>query len=55
LDPSLEFSELFQAIVAVAHGDIPRSMALMLWASKLLEMAKDIGGLRFIIVSKMFF
>jgi hypothetical protein len=29
-DPSSWFSELFQAIVVVAHGDIPRLMALVL-------------------------
>jgi hypothetical protein len=29
-DPSLGFLELFQAIVVIARGDIPRSMALML-------------------------
>jgi hypothetical protein len=29
-DPSSWFSELFQSIVVVAHGDIPRSMALVL-------------------------
>jgi hypothetical protein len=30
-------------------------MALMLKANKLLTMAKDIGGLHFIVVSKVFF
>jgi hypothetical protein len=29
-DPSLGFLELFQTIVVIAHGDIPRSVALML-------------------------
>ncbi len=55
LDPSLGFLELFQAIVAVARGDILRSMTLMLRGNKLLEMAKDIGGLCFIVICKMFF
>jgi len=29
-DPSSRFSKLFQIVVVVAHGDIPRSVALVL-------------------------
>jgi hypothetical protein len=47
-DPSSGFSKLFQVIAIVVCGDIPRSMALVLWASKLLAMAKDIGGFHLI-------
>jgi hypothetical protein len=53
-DPSSRFSELFQATTIVAHGDIPRSMALMLRANRLLAMAKDIGGLHFIVIGEVF-
>jgi len=52
-DPSSRFLELFQVVVVVVHGDIFRAMALMLGASKLLAVAKDIGGLHPIIVSKV--
>jgi len=52
-DPPLGFFELFQAIVA--HRDTPRSMALVLGASKLLAMEKNIGGLHPIDISKVFF
>ncbi len=38
----------------VAHGDIPRLVALVLGASKLLAMAKDIGGLRLIAIGEVF-
>jgi hypothetical protein len=54
-DPSLKFLELFQAIAIVAHADIPRLVALMLGANKLLVMAKDISGLHLIIVGEVFF
>jgi len=46
--------KLFQVVVIV-HGDILRLMALMLGANRLLAMAKDIGGLRFNVIDKMFF
>jgi len=46
--------KLFQVVV-VAHGDILRLMALMLRANRLLVMAKDIGGLCFDVVDKVFF
>jgi len=46
-DPSSKFSKLFQVTVVVVHGDIPRSMALMLGVSKLLAMVKDTGGFSF--------
>jgi hypothetical protein len=53
-DPSLGFWELFQAIVVVAYGDIFRSVALVLRVNRLLAMAKDIGGLRPIIIGEVF-
>jgi hypothetical protein len=54
-DPSLGFVELFQGVVAIAHGDIPKLVALMLGASRLLAMAKDTKGFRPIVVNKVFF
>jgi len=54
-DPSSRFSKLFQTSIVVAHGDIPRSVALMLGASRLLAMAKDFKGLRLIVVGEVFF
>jgi hypothetical protein len=53
-DPSSRFSELFQATIDVAHGDIPRSVALVLRASRLLTMAKDISGFCPITVGEVF-
>jgi hypothetical protein len=53
-NPSLGFSELFQATVVVAHGDILKSMALMLGVNKLLAMARDSKGLHLIAIGKMF-
>ncbi len=53
-DPSSGFLKLFQVII-ITHGDILKSVALMLGTIKLLAMAKDTNGLRFIIVSKLFF
>jgi hypothetical protein len=55
INPSSGFSKLFWVVIAIAHGDIPRLMALVLGANKLLAMVKDIGNLYFISVSKMFF
>jgi hypothetical protein len=52
--PSSWFSKLFQVDVVVAHGNIPRSMALLLGVNIMLAMAKDIGGVCPIIVSKTF-
>jgi hypothetical protein len=52
--PIFKFLELFQITTVVAHGDILKSMGLMLGVSKLLVMAKDIGNLRPIAVSKVF-
>ncbi len=54
-DPSLGFLKLFQVIIVVAHGVIPKSMALVLGASKLLAMAKDTNGFHPIVVSEVFF
>jgi hypothetical protein len=45
------FLKLFQVATIVAHGGIPRSMALMLGASRLLAMVKDIGP---IAINKLF-
>ncbi len=53
-DPSLGFLKLFQVVI-IACGDIFRSVALVLGANILLVMAKDIGGLRLIIISEVFF
>jgi hypothetical protein len=53
-NPSLRFSELFQATIVVAHGDILKSMALMLGAGKLLAMARDSKVLHLISIGKMF-
>jgi hypothetical protein len=53
-DPSLGFSELFQVVVAIAHGDILRLVALVLGVSKLLAMAKDTGGLCPIAIGEVF-
>jgi hypothetical protein len=50
-DPSLGFSELFQVVV---YGDILKSMALKLRASKLLAMAKCTSGFCPIIIGKVF-
>jgi hypothetical protein len=47
--------ELFQVVIIVIHGDIHRSMALVLGANKLLATAKDIRSYRLIIVGKTFF
>jgi hypothetical protein len=52
--PILKFLELFQAIIVVAHNDIPRLMGLVLGANRLLVMAKDIEGFRPIVVGKVF-
>jgi hypothetical protein len=41
-DPFLGFSKLFQTIVIVARGDIPKSMTLVLGANKLLAIIKHI-------------
>jgi hypothetical protein len=51
-DPSLGFSKSFQ--IVIAHGDILRSMALMLGFSKLLAMVKDIGDLHPIAIGEVF-
>jgi hypothetical protein len=53
-DPSSWFSKLFQTIIVIAHGDIPRLMALMLQASRLLAMVKDFKGFCPIIVGEVF-
>jgi hypothetical protein len=53
-DPSSWFSKLFQTVIIIICQDILKLVALMLRASKLLGMAKDINGLRHIIVGKMF-
>jgi hypothetical protein len=53
--PLLGFLKLFHVVITVARGDIPKSVALVLEVNKLLTMAKDINGLRPIIVGEVFF
>jgi hypothetical protein len=53
-DPYLGFLELFQVVITIPHGDILRSVALVLEVNKLLVMAKDIGGLCLIAIGNMF-
>jgi len=48
-DPSLGFLKLFQVVANVAHGDILKSIALMLGVSILLT-----EGFHCIVVGKMF-
>jgi hypothetical protein len=48
------FLKLFQVVAIVVRGGILRLMAIMLGASRLLEMVKDIDGLRPIAISKVF-
>jgi hypothetical protein len=52
-DPSSGFSKLFQVVVVI-HKDISKSVALMLRASRLLAMAKDIGGFCVIAIGEVF-
>jgi len=54
-DPSSKKLELFQATAIVAYADIPRSVALVLGANRLLAMTKDTGGLHLITVGGVFF
>ncbi len=53
-DPSLRFLDLFQVATHVAHGDIPKLVALMLGISRLLAMAKNTNSLHSIVVGKVF-
>ncbi len=53
-DPSSRLSDLFHVTIIVTCGGIPRSVALMLRVNILLTMAKDINGLRPIVVSEVF-
>jgi hypothetical protein len=46
--------KIIPSAATIVHGDIPRSIALVLGASRLLAMAKDIGDLRFIIIGEVF-
>jgi hypothetical protein len=54
-DPSSKKLELFQATAIVTYVDIPRSVALVLGANRLLAMTKDTGGLHLITVGGVFF
>jgi hypothetical protein len=45
---------IFKVFVVIVHGDIPRLMALMLEANRLLAMAKDTSGLRPTAMSEVF-
>jgi hypothetical protein len=40
-------------VVVVSFGDIPKSAALMFKVGKLLTIAKDMKGLRFIVAPKL--
>jgi hypothetical protein len=53
-DPSSRFSKLFKVVVAIVCGDIPRLVALVLGANKLLAMAKNINGLHPIAMNEVF-
>jgi hypothetical protein len=53
-DPFFGFLELFQVIVIVARGDIPRSVASMLGVNRLLAMSKNTKGLCPITIGEMF-
>jgi hypothetical protein len=53
-DPFSGFSELFQVVVIVTYGDIPRSMALVLGVNRLLARAKDTSGLHPISMGEVF-
>ncbi len=53
-DPFSRFSKLFQVIIVVSHGDIPKSMALVLGAIRLLAMVKNTNGFCLIVVGKVF-
>jgi hypothetical protein len=54
-DPSSGFSKLFQVVIVVTHGHIPKLVALMLGVIRLLAMLKDINGLCLIIIGDVFF
>jgi hypothetical protein len=47
--------KLFQIVIVIAHGDIFKSMALVLGVNKLLALAKDLGGLHPIVIGEVFF
>jgi hypothetical protein len=47
--------KLFQAIAIIVHGDIFRSVALVLGVNILLAMVKDIGGFHPIAIGEVFF
>jgi len=53
--PIFRVFEIIPGTVTIAHGDILRLVALMLGVSRLLVMAKDIGGLCPIAVSEICF
>ncbi len=46
--------KLFQIVIVIAHGDILRSMALVLGVNRLLALAKDFGVLCPIAVNEVF-
>ncbi len=53
-DPSSGFSKLFRVMAIVVCGDISRLVALVVVVSRLLIMAKDIGGFPLIIMGEVF-
>ncbi len=52
--PILRVFGIIIGCCTVAHGDIPRSVALVLGASRLLAMAKDTSGFRPIAMGEVF-
>jgi hypothetical protein len=54
-NPSLGFLELFQVTTIVIHVYIPRLVALVLGANRLMAMAKDNGNLHPITMGEVFF
>jgi hypothetical protein len=50
----LKIFGIIPSFVVVTHGDIPRLVALVLGANKLLVMVKDTGSLCFIAIGKAF-
>jgi len=53
-DPSLEFSKLFQIVFTIAHGDIPKSVVLLLGVNRLVALVKDTKCFCSIAISEVF-
>jgi len=54
-DPSSWLLKLFQVLITIAHGDIPKLVALVLGAIRLFAMAKDTRSFCPIAICKAFF